>query len=117
MMQVPSNANAMNAIRLLAWYASRMKYIVSAMFAVTLRLRSTVRNLPNPPVGERIALKRVPSSSDVLEREALDHGWVRGAEMVKVASCNEMLHVIAATTTAAHLDHKYKHIYRQQFRI
>ena len=57
------------------------------MFAVTLRLSRTVRNLPKPPVGERTALKSAPSSREpvVASREAEDHAGTRGVEVAKAA--------------------------------
>ena len=32
----------------------QMEYMLGAIFAVTLRARSTVKKFPNPPAGERI---------------------------------------------------------------
>ena len=46
------------------WKLIPKEYIVGAMFAVTLRLSSTVRNLPNPPVGWRMAAIRSPTDPD-----------------------------------------------------
>ena len=42
------------------WKLMPNEYIVGAMLAETLRLRSTVRNFPKPPTGDRITEKRLP---------------------------------------------------------
>jgi hypothetical protein len=46
------------------WKLSPKLYTVTAMFAVTLKLRSTVKNLPKPPAGSSTAASRSPTEPE-----------------------------------------------------
>jgi hypothetical protein len=43
------------------WKAMHNEYIVGALMPVTLKLSNTIKNLPNPPRGESIALRSPPT--------------------------------------------------------
>jgi hypothetical protein len=43
------------------WKAMHIEYIVGEMLVVTLKLSNTIKNLPNPPTGESIALRSPPT--------------------------------------------------------
>jgi hypothetical protein len=47
------------------WKAMPIEYIVGALFPVMLKLSNTIRNFPNPPAGESIALRSPPTLSSV----------------------------------------------------
>jgi hypothetical protein len=47
------------------WKAIPIEYIVGALFPVMLKLSNTIRNFPNPPTGESIALRSPPTLSSV----------------------------------------------------
>jgi hypothetical protein len=47
------------------WKAMPIEYIVGALFPVMLKLSNTIRNFPNPPTGESIALRSPPTLSSV----------------------------------------------------
>lgn len=46
------------------WKLSPKEYIVGAILAVTLRLKSTVRKFPKPPAGESTACSRAPGDPE-----------------------------------------------------
>ena len=47
------------------WKAIPIEYIVGALFPVMLKLSNTIRNFPNPPAGESIALRSPPTLPSV----------------------------------------------------
>lgn len=64
------------------WKVRPNEYIVGAMFAVTLKLRRTVKNFPKPPVGLRTVAKRSPRDSSAY---AVVHAGTRGIATAKAA--------------------------------
>lgn len=43
------------------WKAMHIEYIVGAVVVVTLKLRNTIKTLPNLPAGDNIALRSPPT--------------------------------------------------------
>lgn len=64
------------------WKLSPKEYIVGAILAVTLRLSSTVKKFPNPPVGERTDWRSAPGDP---EAKAFDHEGTSGVATAKTA--------------------------------
>jgi hypothetical protein len=59
-----------------------IEYIVGVLVPVTLKLRSTTRNLPNPPTGERIALTSPPTLPSA---KPAFHSGTEGADITAAA--------------------------------
>jgi hypothetical protein len=55
-----------------------IEYIVGTVVAVTLKLRNTIKALPNLPIGESIALSNPPTSPLVYPAF---HSGTKGAEI------------------------------------
>jgi len=64
------------------WKAMHIEYIVGALFPVTLKLRNTIRTLPNPPTGESIAKRSPPTSPSV---KPASHLGTEGADIAAAA--------------------------------
>ena len=60
----------------------QIEYIVGALFPVMLRLSNTIKNLPNPPTGESIALRSPPTSPSV---KPVSHLGTEGADIAAAA--------------------------------
>jgi hypothetical protein len=43
------------------WKAKDIEYILGTLAAATLKLTNIIKNLPNPPTGESIALRSPPT--------------------------------------------------------